>query len=179
MFEQQKKVSVTAIVIGVAGFIVSVIIAFVIISNISDINEDQVAYGDSFDGKFLYTTPVVVDTHGVTNFKAEVYNDTWMDCDGLNDYLQITPSSNDTVAFWYNSSTLGTWAFAVNSLGTTYLNAVEFPLSEYPVYWDGSDYFFCKTDATTFWAGQIDKITIYDGQLTAANVTTLYSEGRL
>ena len=106
------------------------------------------------------------------------YNDTFLSCDGTNDYIKITPSSNDTLAFWYNSSTSETWQFVVNTLGTQYTNGSLGDAVEYPVYWDGTDYYFCKTDATTYWEGYIDKISIYDGQLNNTQISELYLEER-
>ena len=85
---------------------------------------------------------------------------------------------NDTLAFWYNSSTSESWQFVVNTFGTQYTNGSLGDAVEYPVYWDGTDYYFCKTDATTFWEGYIDKISIYDGQLSSAEINDLYGETR-
>ena len=42
---------------------------------------------------------------GINTVTAQVYNDTYLSCDGVNDYIKITPATNDTLAFWYNSST--------------------------------------------------------------------------
>ena len=115
---------------------------------------------------------------GINTVTAQVYNDTYLSCDGVNDYIKITPSSNDTLAFWYNSSTSESWQFVVNTLGTQYTNGSLGDAVEYPVYWDGTDYYFCKTDATTFWEGYIDKISIYDGQLNNTQIEDLYGEER-
>jgi len=116
--------------------------------------------------------------NGLVSFTAQVYNDTYLSCDGTNDYIKITPSSNDTLAFWYNSSTSEQWQFVVNTLGTQYTNGSLGDAVEYPVYWDGTDYYFCKTDATTYWEGYIDKISIYDGQLNSTQISELYLEER-
>lgn len=116
--------------------------------------------------------------NGLVSFTAQVYNDTYLSCDGVNDYIKITPTTNDTLAFWYNSSTSEQWQFVVNNLGIKFTNGTQVDPVEYPVYWDGTDYYFCKTDATTYWEGSIDKISIYDGQLTNTQISDLYGETR-
>ena len=115
---------------------------------------------------------------GINTVTAQVYNDTYLSCDGSNDYIKITPTTNDTLAFWYNSSTSEQWQFVVNNLGIKFTNGTQVDPVEYPVYWDGTDYYFCKTDATTYWEGSIDKISIYDGQLNNTQIQDLYGEER-
>lgn len=142
--------------------------------------EDVMYESSSYSEDALYTEAFKLSKvgSGINTVTAQVYNDTYLSCDGVNDYIKITPSSNDTLAFWYNSSTSETWQFVVNTLGTQYTNGSLGDAVEYPVYWDGTDYYFCKTDATTYWEGYIDKISVYEGQLTSANVSTLYGEER-
>lgn len=114
----------------------------------------------------------------ISDMDVYVYNDTYLSCDGTNDYIKITPSSNDTLTFWYNSSTSLDWQFVANVMGTKYTNGTEIDPAEYPVYWDGTDYYFCKTDAITFWEGSIDKISLYEGQLNITEINSTYLEGR-
>lgn len=112
----------------------------------------------------------------ITSFSATRYNNTWLDFDGTNDYLLIYPSTNDTLSFWYNSSTSGGWQYVTNVGGVKYTNGSLADPVEYPVYFNGTHYFFGKTDATTFWGGSIDEIRIYDGFLNETEITTLYNE---
>ena len=119
------------------------------------------------------------DGLGITTSTISVYNDTFLSCDGVNDYLLIYPHSNDTLSFWLNSTAPTSWVNIVNVMGTCYINSAQLPCpATYPVYWNGTAYFFCKTDATTFWAGQIDRIEVFDGQLTQTQVNTIWSTGR-
>ena len=115
--------------------------------------------------------------NGLVSFTAQVYNDTYLSCDGSNDYIKITPTTNDTLAFWYKATT-GGWQFVVNNLGIKFTNGTLGDPTVYPVYWDGTYYYFCKTDATTYWEGYIDKISIYDGQLNNTQISDLYKEER-
>jgi hypothetical protein len=178
MMQLPKNIGVTKIIIAVAVLIISVIIVFVIISEVGDVGTSLGAGTKPYGNKFLYIEPGTISTHGVTSFQVLVYNDTWLDCDGNNDYIKITPSSNDTLSFWYKSTTTTTWTNIVNVMGNYYVNGVEDTPVEYPVYWDGTDYYFCKTDATTFWEGQIDEIRIYEGQLNSTQVLEVLQDGK-
>jgi len=116
--------------------------------------------------------------NGITSESVKVLNDTFLYCDGINDYIRITPSSNDTLSFYYNSSTSIQCQFVVNVMGVKYTNGSLGNPEEYPVYWDDPYYYFCKTDSTTFWAGYIDKISIYDGQLNNEEISELNNQTR-
>jgi hypothetical protein len=177
MSELPKKINVTAIVIAVSVFIVNVIIVLIIVSNAGELSDNQGAGYRASSIQGLYTAPVLVSTHDIINFQVKSYNDTYLSCDGTNDYIKITPTTNDTLAFWYKATT-GGWQFVVNKLGIKFTNGTQVDPVVYPVYWDGTDYYFCKTDATTFWEGSIDKISIYDGQLNNTQISDLYKEER-
>ena len=54
--------------------------------------------------------------NGIFSSTIQVYNTTWINCDGINDYIQITPSSNDTLSFWYNDTSSVQWINVVDSM---------------------------------------------------------------
>jgi hypothetical protein len=132
---------------------------------------------DSITNEGLYLTSLTLSAP-VTGSSLYKLNDTYLSCDGVDNYFIIYPSSNDTLAFYYNSSTSVNWVYVVNVMGTKYNNSILEDPAEYPVYWNGTAYFFCKTDATTFWEGNIDKISIYDGQLNQTEIEELYNQTR-
>ena len=168
------------VVFGVTILLVIILFGALAIYVGNQAKEDVMYDSTSESEERLYTEAFELSKigGGINTVTAQVYNDTYLSCDGVNDYIKITPSSNDTLAFWYNSSTSESWQFVVNTLGTQYTNESLGDAVEYPVYWDGTDYYFCKTDATTFWEGSIDKISIYDGQLTNTQIEDLYGETR-
>ena len=168
------------VVFGVTILLVIILFGALAIYVGNQAKEDVMYDSTSESEERLYTEAFELSKigGGINTVTAQVYNDTYLSCDGVNDYIKITPSSNDTLAFWYNSSTSESWQFVVNTFGTQYTNGSLGDAVEYPVYWDGTDYYFCKTDATTFWEGSIDKISIYDGQLTNTQISELYLEER-
>ena len=168
------------VVFGVTILLVIILFGALAIYVGNQAKEDVMYDSTSESEERLYTEAFELSKigGGINTVTAQVYNDTYLSCDGVNDYIKITPTTNDTLAFWYNSSTSEQWQFVVNTLGTQYTNGSLGDAVEYPVYWDGTDYYFCKTDATTFWKGSIDKISIYDGQLTNTQIEDLYGETR-
>jgi hypothetical protein len=162
--------------------ILLVLVGIVVVSHIADTSNDLqydtlgLSSTDNFTATSLVKTLTTID-QGITSQTIQVYNDTYLSCDGINYYLRITPSSNDTLSFWYKNTT-SQWIHVVNVMGTKYTNSVEANPHEYPVYWDGTYYYFCKTDATTFWEGSIDDVRGYDGGLTQGGIDEVYSGGR-
>ena len=162
------------------GILAMIIFIFVLLFN--QVNGSgtfsKSSVNSGYDFIYVGTTTLSPIGYGVITNNVYAYNDTYASCDGIDDFLLLYPPSNDTLAFYYNSSTSVNWQFVVNVLGTQYTNGTLGNAPEYPVYWNGTHYFFCKTDATTFWEGSIDKISIYDCQLNDTEIETLYQETR-
>jgi len=174
---EKKKLNLQLSIIQVVIIGVILVMSIVIFATLSNIGR-VIEYRTTTDNATYISTETLSTSLGISSIVVKTYNDSFISCDGNNDYIKITPTTNDTLAFWYNSSTSEQWQFVVNNLGTQYTNGTQVNPVEYPVYWDGTDYYFCKTDATTFWEGSIDSISVYDGQLTQTQVNTIYLEGR-
>lgn len=176
--DEEKSVTTKVVTVLIIFLVASVFVAlsFLFISGLKTTVVDTESKSSETQNE-LYLTSFSIDKTPVTSYDLYYYNDTYLSCDGTNDYLRITPSSNDTLAFYYKGTT-GAWQFVVNVMGTKYTNGTLDDPSAYPVYWNGTDYFFCKTDATTFWEGSIDKISTYDGQLNLTEIQTLYGGTR-
>ena len=174
--EQMSKVQ--AFFLGFLGLAVIGVVVIIVLTSF----DNSTQFNPDYNGmeNFTYVSAYTLNPlgEGITSSSFSRINDTWVSCDGNNDYLQITPSSNDTISFWYNSSTSVGWRFVVNVQGTNYTDGVQVNPDEYPVYWDGTDYYFCKTDASTFWEGDIDSIGIYDGQLNTNTIGEIFANGR-
>ncbi len=161
----------TLVLIGVL-IIISIFI-FVVLG------DDFESVDESFNETVLNSSGIQTSLEGTpTSFTVQAYNQTWIDCDGNNDNLIINPNTNDTLAFWYNSSISEQWQFVVNVMGIKYTNGTQIDPNEYPVHWNGTDYFFCQTDGSTFWEGSIDEVGIYEGQLNITQINELYASGR-
>jgi len=115
---------------------------------------------------------------GITSYQVSRINDTWLDCDGINDYAYLPSTENDTISFWYNSSTSTDWVFVVSVFNVKYTNGVLSEPIEYPIYYNNTGYILCKIDDSTFWEGSIDELRIYDGQLNSTQINDLLALGR-
>ena len=167
--ETSKEVMIAFLVLAVVG--ITIIILLTALSGTFTGNSKQSAGVGSQNSIYSNVQVLSPIDNGITNATISVYNDTFLSCDGVNDYLLIYPHSNDTLSFWLNSTAPTSWVNIVNVMGNCYINSLSLPCpATYPVYWNGTAYFFCKTDATTFWAGQIDRIEVFDGQLTQTQV---------
>lgn len=166
-------------IIIVMGIGILIIVGIVIFESLDDtLDSDIISIQEKIlanynDAQVLTDAPIGGSANGTRN------NQTWVDCDGLNDVVELTESEIDSITFWYNSSTSNVWIFIANVTGTTYVDGIANVPVEYPIFWDGSKYDFCMTDAVTFWDGWIDDVRIYSGQLNTTEITTLYTDGRV
>jgi hypothetical protein len=120
---------------------------------------------------------VVTTGDGTTSF--QVYNQTWIECNSaLGNYLVVPDYDSLTLSFWYNSSTSEEWQHVVNNTANIYTNGSLYTPAEYPVYYNGTAYFFCKTDDSTFWTGYIDDIRLYYISLNSTQINDTYNLGR-
>jgi len=116
---------------------------------------------------------------GVTSSEVKAYNMTWLDFNKTaEDFVLVTSNVTDSITFWYKNET-SDWIFVANSSGTNYTNGVAGNAYQYPVYYNGTDYFLGKTDATTFFNGSIDDFRIYSSKLEANIINLTYLGGRL
>lgn len=107
---------------------------------------------------------------------VRVKNTTWLECDGVDDFLAISNSKNETISFWYRNATTD-WTHVVNSSGTLYVDgSLDTPLL-YPLEINATHITFCKEGAT-FYDMDIDEIRLLNSTLDAGNVTEIYNEGR-
>lgn len=133
----------------------------------------------SNSNQVLYLTSSLVFTPGneITSLNAQSYNQTWLEFDGNNDYLQVTSTDNASISFWYKNATVG-WQHIVNATSTSYVNGSSGTPLLYPIYYNGTDYMLGKSDSTTFDDVDIDDFRIFNYILNSSDVSTLYSNGR-
>lgn len=97
-----------AIFILILGVVVS--IGAVILTNYGDAVGGSASNSDSL----VYIQPQGIGTvdRGVTSFSATRLNQTWLDFDGINDYVQA--ENTDTNIFGYDQRTISMWFYANN-----------------------------------------------------------------
>lgn len=172
---------ITMIVMGVVSLIVGTIIAFVLVQNVADIEGDvagttlininESILADNGTATSLTQTPS-------TFTSATTKNNSWLSFDGVNNYILVNTRSMETITFWYKNSTASDWTFIANVSGTTYVNGVAGTPNQYPVFFNGSDYFIGKENATIFFNGSIDDFRGYRRKINSTNVLEIYNSGR-
>jgi len=176
--EDTKMGLIKKLVIGMGSLIIVTTVVLLIVSLFSTVYNDMDA-----DITGASETILVESTHSlatpITSSEVKAYNDTWINCNSTaENYILVTSSTTESITFWYKNET-SDWIFVANSSGINYTNAVAGNPYQYPVYYNDSDYFLCKTDATTFFNGSIDDFRVYSSELEANLINLTYLGGRL
>ena len=112
----------------------------------------------------------------ISSSSVKANNDTWLEFDGINDFMTLNSTSVTSISFWYKNDT--TWYNVVNVSGTLYVDGSVATPDLYPIYNDGSDFYFGKTDATTFVKVSVDEIRTFSNELSTEQITAIYNGGR-
>ncbi len=108
---------------------------------------------------------------------VKALNETWLEFDGVNDVVTIL-SPDTVISFWYRNITTTDWINIVNNSGTTYVDGVLGSPIQYPVFFNGSEYFIGQTGSSSFFNGSMDEVRIYDRLLTVEEIIFLFNLGR-
>lgn len=168
--------------IGTSIAITILIVGLVVVIGASLFNtykNERLLDTSSTSAEAVYLTPVILPPEeGITSSTVQVYNQTWLDFDGVDDVVVVESSDIAGVTFWYKNSTSSDWIFIVNNSGVTFVNAVAGTPVQYPVYHNSTHYFLGMTDASTYFNGSIDDFRVYGYNLNTTQINSVYSEGR-
>ncbi len=159
-------------IIVVIGVAVLVIVAIFIFATLADASPVPLQNANE---TFLVQSQQTLDQTPIS-LTSQRLNTTWLDFDGINDVVTIS-STDQVITFWYKNLT-SDWIFVVNNSGVTYVDGSLATPVQFPVFFDLTDYFIGKTDGSTFFAGSIDEIRIYDTILTTEDIVFLFNLGR-
>jgi len=124
-------------------------------------------------------TETTLSNNPSTWTSATVKNRTWLDFDGTNDVLTVSDVNYRTISFWYKNSTTTNWQHIINTSNILYWNGTEVSeLPLYPLFTDGTDWFFGKSDAGTFVEVDIDEITFYNDTINSTVITEIFNNER-
>ena len=171
-----KSVIITFLILAVTG--IAIILSVTSLSGVFE-EEDRFSYHSSTQNE-TYTSQlnIIPIYQGITSLSSKRYNNTWLDFDGVDDYASIEYNGDNSITFWYNSSTSEDWVFIINS-SSVYVDGLEDTPVEYPIYYNGTHYLLGKTDDTTFWAGSIDDFRIVNYTIDENLSMLMYNGGRL
>jgi hypothetical protein len=170
-----KEVFVVVILLLFFGLLISVL------SNASRVacyNEALSTYS-SYNQSFLATSSSNLLSPlgtGILTSSITTPNQTWINFDGVNDYVNLTISGYSTISFWYKTSTQSSWTNLINSSGTIYINGSASAITIYPIYQNGLILQIGYNG--TYFNGSIDEIRTYNFNLNSTQATEIYNEGR-
>lgn len=177
MAEDTQPVNkVIAIVIGIA-IIAFVILVLAIIFN--SIPLSSISSTSSLSNDFIYLGPEIYPAIIVDISSVKIYNSTWLNCDGDDDFINLSVSqSKATVSLWFKNETTG-WTSVIQAGPDTYVNGVlDNTWGFLPYFINVNEINICKIDASTFLNLSIDEFRVYETALNSSEVTTVFEDGR-
>ena len=104
-------------------------------------------------------------------------NSTWLNFDGVDDYLFIEDNSYVSVSFWVNDSN-NDWTHIVNSSGVIYEdNTTVGSLTLNPFKRNNTGWYFGINESGYF-NGSIDTIKFYNDTMTEGQVSDIFDDGK-
>ncbi len=171
--DRLKKGGILFFIVFLVVFFFGVVVLQEVFDNAQTLDTTDILTSELILSNTL-TSNVLIATPSIWN-SATVHNQTWLDFDGVDDVL--VNNRSDTISFWYKNTTTD-WTFIVNSSGTLYVNGTIGTPGIYPIYDDGVNMNFGKTDATTFINVSIDDIRTYGAIIDSELVNLTFQDGR-
>lgn len=171
---------------NIVVFIMLGFIAFVLVlllpSFISDSSRDMKNKEDLSSNTSFIATVTSNETlspigEGIESATVIRQNSTWLNFDGVNDYLFIPDNSYVSVSFWVNDS-LNNWFHFANASTILYENAAVVGNPTLNAYKKNSTGWYFGINESGYFPGNIDTIKFYNDTLDAAQVSNLYADGR-
>jgi len=177
---EQKEISesvVTAVAIVILVVISSLIVGAVLSSSSLNCVDVLNSGNSTVLTNSLDTLSPIGD--GITSYAVTTYNDTWIDCDGVDDYVYVIISeSKATVSLWFKNSTTD-WTSIIRADGNNYIDgSLDAGWDFLPYYTNADTLTFCKTNSTEYLNVSIDTIRVYEQSLNSTEVTEVYNYGR-
>lgn len=171
--EAPSKVIVSVVVIGIL-----LIIGIFIYGSM----QEELFYEEETVSSNFIPSSSYIFTTDVSGFSGNVYNKTWIDCDGVNDYFYVLiTESKSTVSLWFKNETTN-WTSYIKSYDDVYINGVL------ESSWDFSPFFyveapseliiFCASSAGQYLNISIDAVRVYEQKLNSTEVLEVYNYGR-
>jgi len=106
-----------AVVFGIALLIIAAVIGFLLVQNVSSIYEEvetSATLSETYAPLTSLTNYITPTGEGITSSEVKAYNQTWLDFDGVDDYVNVDNSSlfssnntNEiTITMWINRGIL-------------------------------------------------------------------------
>ncbi len=181
MVEKENSSSINKtllIIVGIAMIAFVLVILLVIFNNLPNTFQRSSPSASSFYISTSSPNALTPVGEGIISLSATRKNQTWLEFDGVDDEVVVNSNFINSISFWYKNKT-SDWIFVTNSSGTLYVNSVENTPSQYPVYYDGTDYFIGRENESLFFNGSIDDFRVSDSTLDQTLINLIYADGRI
>jgi hypothetical protein len=161
---------------SVIVFITIVGIGIVILTQIT-----SSGYSTTYTSNFVNNGTETIEAgtgNGITSSSVSVYNQTWLNLNGLNSSVNVTINqSKATISLWFKNESYD-WTSVIISGTDIYVNNISnSSWTFFPYYIVDNNLVIGKFDATTFFNGSIDEFRIYENKLNVSEVNAVYNEG--
>jgi len=173
----EKKLSGIILSIVIIGILIG--ISLLIFNEFYHINPDIIlSKSETLVSDYLVSNSLI-ETPENSIATVKVYNQTWLDFDGVNDKVDMEVlQSKSTISLWFKNDTYD-WLSIINSGSNIYINNIlNTTWTGSPYYIDGDNIYLGKTDAITFVKCSIDEFRVYEQELNISEVGEVYSDGR-
>jgi len=114
----------------------------------------------SSDSSSVYTSPqTVTSDEGITSSSVQVYNQTWLEFDGVDNNVYVQSDVTDNIIYLYKNQT-SDWIEIENNTDYIIIDGVEGTPVQSPVTYNGTHYIL-GYDGSDYFNGSIDNFRIY------------------
>lgn len=180
MEQKTPKEVINAISIAVMVVIFLVIAAIIVSSflNTSTTNCTPAASSSSSQSILAASTATLTPINfGITSNTATILNKTWLNFDGIDDFIFIPDNSDLTISYWFND-TSNNWIHVVNASGILYEDGGIVGSLTLEVYKKNGTGWYMGENSTGFFKGNIDEIRFFNETLNVTQVNEVFDNGR-
>ena len=167
------------VIVSFIAVILVLLLARIIPDNYTDVLQ-EVDYNSAefFLADFPNNITLDYVGEGVRSITVIRQNSTWLDFDGVDDYLFIPDYNYSSVSFWANGSN-GDWLHIVNSSdGLIYESNVTVGNLTLNAFKRNATGWYFGINESGFFKGGVDTIKFYNDTMNESQVSGLFSDGR-
>jgi len=174
--ENTIKYFVTALIVVILFSVLATYVATK--SNSNELKTDNTFTGSV--SEFILTDNGTANTltQTPTSFtSATNKNRTWLNFDGIDDFVEIADNSYKTISYWVND-TSNAWIHVINTSNILYENGNEVASLTLNSIKQNSTGWFIGINSSDPFAGNIDRIRFYNDTINETVVNEIFDNGR-
>lgn len=178
---EENRLKIILIVISLAIISMIILLLYIIINIIPSSAISNSILSNSNGQNILAdnstSTTLSPSGEGVTSLSATRHNQTWLEFDGVNDYVFIPDDSYKTISYWVNN-TVNSWINVVNNSGILYEDGGVVGSLTLNSTKQNTTGWYIGINSTGFFKGNIDSIRFYNETITSTTINEVFDNGR-